>query len=306
MGRKPKEIQWSEHQRLLTKQINKTSKALSNLNEFSALIKDGSKYKERFIKETNQYRRKTKMIEVVIGDLHYSGKRNDNDVRALLRKQIDQLSDSYEKGMWVRLSFMGDDIEGELHLSSLDKHQQENTVSQVTGVWRHYVDFVRSVAKIVPEDRIEIVFVPESNHGQLRFHGMTRGQQPSNDVGYIIRDCMMANLPESIKFWPSEDGIVVTDDTYYFHGDKPWAKKPDKAIAFLARKFGQYKNVQTAHLHYAMMQQIGNNWFMICPKATSNTEAYVKEAGYPNTNPAAMHIYRGVNNKIDGWRIVEV
>lgn len=98
----------------------------------------------------------------------------------------------------IRTIFLGDDIEGELHLSQLDK--SENTISQIRGVIAHYSNLLESIKTQYSKTNLEVVFVPESNHGQQRVHGMQRGAKPRSDYGYIIKDALAFRFGKDMYF----------------------------------------------------------------------------------------------------------
>lgn len=291
----------SDFKRKTNKLVRKNFIAERNLLAFSELLKSGEEHKDKLISPNKNYKSSVSMYEIIISDLHYSGKIDDVQVRKFLKAQINELKENYTKGTKVRLSFLADDIEGELHLSSLDKHQEENTISQIIGVQKHYANFINSVSAIVPPKDIEVVFVPESNHGQLRFHGMTRGQQPRNDVGYVIRDYLMLSSHKDIKFWKSKHGIVETNDAFYMHGDKPFMKSADKVRLTL----GKEKHIMMGHWHTMKISQHGHYFLIVAPKATANQESYAIEAGYDNTHACSLHMTK-YKNKIKNWKLVEV
>lgn len=256
--------------------------AYASFQEMNCRDKD---YKPQLITPTREIKVGNR-IDIIVSDLHYSGKRDENGIKKLFLAQINQLKllNTLKMVKKVRLAFLGDDIEGELHLSSLDKHQEENTVNQVNGVKRLYADFINSVCEIVGHANVEVAFVPESNHGQIRILGMTRGQAPRNDVGYIIREFLIEKfLDKGVKFWDSEKGIVETDDTIYLHGDKQFAKKDQT----LRLTLGKTKHIVMGHWHQTRITQHKKTYLIVAPKATQNRESYSDEAGY-DENPAQI------------------
>lgn len=275
--------------------------ARQSLDELLDIIKQGKKHKPKLITPTKKSKPIPEQYEVIISDLHYSGEIDDKQVKKFFKKQLEEIHFRAEDCPSIRLSFLGDDIEGELHLSSLDKHQQENTILQVVGVQKHYSNFINSVCNIVGPEKVEVVFVPESNHGQLRFHGMPRGQQPRNDVGYIIRDYLLESTDDKVKFWDSKNGIVETNDAYYMHGDKPFMKSADKVRLVL----GKDKHIIMGHWHTMKISQHGNTFLIVAPKATANQESYAVEAGYDNTSAGSLHIGKS-RGKVCWWALEEL
>lgn len=267
-----------------TRKLASERMAYEAFQEMNCRDKD---YKPQLLSPSNKIEVKAgNRIDIIISDLHYSGKRDDNGIKKLFVAQINQLKllNTLKMVKKVRLAFLGDDIEGELHLSSLDKHQEENTVNQVNGVKKHYADFINSVCDIVGFNNVEIAFVPESNHGQIRLHGLSRGQAPRNDVGYIIREFLIDKFMEKgVKFWDSNKGIVETDDTFYLHGDKPFAKNANSVRLTL----GKHKNIVMGHWHQTKVSQHKHTYLIVAPKATQNRESYSDEAGY-DENPAQI------------------
>ena len=183
-----------QYNKLITK-IARKEEAIASL---SKIMKAGTKYSHRTITPSSKYVAADNRVDVIISDLHYKGHMDDKPVRKLLKKVMVEIEKN--KATKHRLVFLGDDIEGELHLSSLDKSQEQNTVNQVNGVQKLYADFINSVASIIGANKVEVAFVCESNHGQLRLHGMNRGEQPRNDVGYIIKNYLVAATDDKIKF----------------------------------------------------------------------------------------------------------
>lgn len=275
--------------------ITKLVKKEQAFNKLTEIMKSLAEIKGKII-STKKAGTTNNRIDIVTSDIHYSGKRNDAEVKKLFKKQLELVKQLWweNKTKKIRLVFLGDDIEGELHLSSLDKHQQENTINQVIGITKHYLDFIESVGAIVGYTNVEVVFVPESNHGQLRLHGMSRGQQPRNDVGYIIRGSLIKNSNKKIKFWPSTKGIVITNDTIYCHGDKGWARSSDKARLYL----GKDKHIVMGHWHTLKVSQHGTKYLIVAPKATANRESYSDEAGYEETPAQILWICYGKKGDI--------
>lgn len=259
------------------------SKSLEARTMLESIIKAGRAVKHTFIKASATTKAEER-TDIIISDLHYSGKRDDNAIKKLLANQIARLKELKDAKLIskVRLVFLGDDIEGELHLSSLDKHQEENIVNQVNGVTSIYAGFIEAVIGILKAENVEVAFVPESNHGQIRLHGTSRGQFPRNDIGYIIRESLIAKFPK-VKFWDATKGIITTNDSIYLHGDKPFAKESRRVRLALGTK----KHIVMGHWHSAKVSQHGKTYLIVAPKATQNREAYSDEAGY-DENPAQI------------------
>lgn len=242
-------------------------------------------------------------LDVHIADFHYKGEDDEERAYEFFSQLLGTIRTTWNKKQTIRVAFLGDDIEGELHASSHDKHQKETTVNQIIGVSRHYISFLDTLAKIVGKKAsIEVAFVPESNHGQLRFHGMQRGEAPRNDVGYIIRDNLMRALDGKMKFWEADKGIVETDDTFYMHGDKAYMKTSEK----VRLKLGTKKHIIMGHFHRTKTTDHGTQWVICVPKASPNVETYSEEAGYNDGIAKAMLIRHNKDNKIVGFDIMEV
>lgn len=241
-------------------------------------------------------------LDVLIADFHYKGEDDDKRSKAFFKKQLAVIEKTWDGKQKVRVAFLGDDIEGELHASSHDKHQKETTTKQVIGVQKHYANFLASVAKMIGNSKLEVVFVPESNHGQLRFHGMQRGEAPRNDVGYIILNHLIGVLPKGIKFWDSEKGVVETDDAFYMHGDKGYMNSADK----VRLKLGTHKHIVMGHFHRTKTSDHGSQWIICVPKASPNVETYSEEAGYDDGIAKSMIIRHNKQNKIVGFDVIEV
>lgn len=265
------------------KALRTQSKALEAKSMLENILEAGRKVKNAFI-STKANKATTERTDIVISDMHYSGKRDEKAIKALFGNQLSRLTELKKASLVfkVRLVFLGDDIEGELHLSSLDKHQEENTINQVNGITALYAGFIEAVIGIVGASNVEVAFVPESNHGQIRLHGTSRGQFPRNDVGYIIRESLISKFKE-IKFWGSNKGIVETNDSIYLHGDKPFARTADR----VRLRLGTTKHIVMGHWHSAKVSQHGKTYLIVAPKATQNREAYSDEAGY-DENPAQI------------------
>lgn len=282
------------------------------------------------------------MLEIILADVHYSGPRDDERLVKFFEKVLAKVKKDYKKGQKVRATFLGDDIEGELHLSSLDKHNEENTVNQVIGVTDHYINFLIALTEIVPKEMIELVFVCESNHGQIRLHGMDRNMAPKNDVGYLIRYFVTKVIPKEIKVWDTRlDGVVNTPEAWYMHGDKGFMKTAEKAELVLRRteqremfkalsreqemaktkkeyesvmldaeemfKYGSSsKDIIMGHWHTFKATRHGQGRYLItAPKVTNAVELYTVNAGYEETEAAFVILYR-VHGKIDSFAVVEV
>lgn len=251
------------------------------------------------------------MLELMFGDFHYKGKVDDKRATRFFETMLSEIKRQYKTGQKLRLSFMGDDIEGELHLNSMDKHQEENTVNQVNGISNHYVDFINAAAKLVPPKMIEIVFTCESNHGQLRFMGLSRGQAPKNDVGYIIRRNIAREIHKDIKMWDTrkKDGVVVTPEAYYMHGDKGFMKSADKVTLTLMREEGGLKGVRDivmGHWHTFKATRHAKGIYLITtPKATDAHEPYAVDAGYEETE-AAFVVVKRIQGRIRTFDVMEV
>lgn len=188
---------------IYNKEVRLLSREKTAYKTFQELNCSDKDYKPKLITPSSKSVATKERIDIIISDLHYSGSRDDQKIKNLFAKQIANLKEiiKAKPNSKVRLAFLGDDIEGELHLSSLDKHQEENTINQVIGVRRHYANFIESVCKVVGYKNVEVAFVPESNHGQIRLHGMSRGQAPRNDVGYDIREFLIYRfIDKGVKF----------------------------------------------------------------------------------------------------------
>lgn len=273
--------------------IRDHSKSLEAKSMLEAILKAGRAVKNVFIKPSKATKAEER-TDIIISDLHYSGKRDKPAIKKLLGAQLTKLTEMKAAKLInkVRLVFLGDDIEGELHLSSLDKHQEENIVNQVNGVTALYAGFIQAVVGILGDKNVEIAFVPESNHGQIRLHGTTRGQFPRNDIGYIIRESLISKFPK-VKFWDSVKGVIYANDSIYLHGDKPYAKDAKRVRLALGTK----KHIVMGHWHSAKVSQHGNVYLVVAPKATKNRETYADEAGY-DENPAQIMWIKHKNKKV--------
>lgn len=292
---------------LVEREIKKTALKIqrdkeSNLNKFIELA---SKHvASSNILTPSKYVSKTDgRLDIVISDFHYRGKVDYARSTKFFKALLAEIQQRWDKKQRVRISFLGDDVEGNLHLSSIDKHQEETLVTQVPGVEAHYSSFINSVAKIVKPENVEVVFVPESNHGQIRLHGMQRGEQPKMDVGYIIMNYLIKHLDDKISIWESKDGIVETDDAFYMHGDKQYMNSADKVRLTL----GTEKHIYMGHFHKFKVSQFGGQYLVVAPMASSTIEEYAKQAGYDCDGIArALIIKHNKKNKIVGFDVIEV
>lgn len=211
----------------------------------------------------------------VISDEHYRGNMDNEHLTSLFATIYDDIK---KNKVGVDLVFLGDNIEGILHKSSL-KAAPETITQQML----QYIQCaIPHIDRLCSTGRInQISFVTESNHGQFRPLGSLRNEFPTDDVGYIIAEFLKPITSRHKVMLQYGPLLTVREDYVAFHGHQPWAKNINTIKQYLHDTHGKYPLVLMGHYHQFKVEQHGETTFVTAPAVKKAIYDYERIAGYP-------------------------
>lgn len=304
---KEKEFRLSvnERNRILNKALREKRSAQLRAESLEKLLKSDVDFKKIYkgvqAKKTVDVNR----TDILISDMHYRGTIDDVAVKRFFKEQLSQLKTrkQLKQITKVRLAFLGDMIDGYIHKNQVKYDAPTQQVNQLT---EHLLAFIDEVIAIVGAKNLEIAWVNEDNHGETRPFSTERGEFADDNHMYTIgrslkRETVRNTKWNGVTFWKDIDGVIETNDFFYLHGDKPFAKSADR----IRLRLGTDKNIAMGHWHTFKNSQHGDNYLIVAPTSSLAHEKYARDAGYQATSAAALWL-KVNKGKVKSWEMVEI
>lgn len=154
----------------------------------------------------------------VVSDEHFRGTADAYMVAKVYSGIAEDIAKNAHKD--VSLVMLGDTIEGLLHKSSV-KYTQDGILHQMMQYNKLVLPLLQLIASKCRS--LKILFVSESNHGQIRPLGSVRNEFPKDDIGYIQADMIEAlfSMNPNVNVISGAEVFDHKDSIFAVHGHQP-------------------------------------------------------------------------------------
>lgn len=214
----------------------------------------------------------------LIADEHFKGK---CDI-----KHLNNLYDCIENDIkarkydYVELWYLGDGIDGLIHLGSLQSN--DGTIQPAIQYINILIERVNKIKQVKA-----IKFVAQSNHTETRALGTNRSELAQEDINYMLINTMKYGLRKDIKLLADKIMMFEYEKLNFalIHGHQKYARTRAKTLEYWNSKYGYIPDVIImGHWHSFKQTEYGlNRWMIVCPAVKKYNGCYEDDMGFVST-----------------------